>query len=101
MCEFFSKLGVVFSTAELIKLEYSPGPLRAILVSPFPLSLLMCFFTYVLCWFRLFVLLSSFAGMMLNVEKRRQLVVVTLQLKAALGPSIVDDSTPSAPTPVD
>jgi len=46
-----------------------------------------------------YVLFSSYAGMMLNTEKRRQLAVVTLQLKAAPGPSIVDASTPSTPTP--
>jgi len=33
--------------------------------------------------------------MVLNVEKRRELAVVALQLKAASGPSIVDASAPA------
>ena len=36
VCEFFSKLGVVFSTAELIKLEYSPGTLKDYIGIPLP-----------------------------------------------------------------
>jgi len=36
MCEFFSKLGVVFSTIELIKLEYNPGSLKGYIGIPLP-----------------------------------------------------------------
>jgi len=44
-----------------------------------------------------YVLSSSYAGMVLNTEKRRQ-DAVAAQLKAALGPSAPG---PSAPAPVD
>ena len=53
-------------------------------------------------------LLFSYAGMVLNAEKRRQLAEVALQRKVAPGPSDANASTPvasalgpSAPAPVD
>jgi len=72
VCEFFSKLGVVFNTAELIKLEYNPGSLESYIGIPLSLS-----FAYVsllvVCTAGLvsYVLYSSYVGMVLNAEKRR------------------------------
>ncbi|XP_068477186.1 uncharacterized protein [Phaseolus vulgaris] len=78
VCEFFSRLGVVFNTAELIKFEYNPGSLE------------------------------GYIGMVLNAEKRRQLAEVALQRKAAPGSSAADAPTladnapgPYALVPVD
>ena len=53
VCEFFSKLGAVFSTIELIKLEYNLKSLKAYIGTPFPLFLLMFLFTCMLYWFKL------------------------------------------------
>ena len=107
VCEFFSKLGVVFSTAELIKLEYNPGSLKGCIGIP-PSPCLCLRVSLLVCLVGSYVLLSSYAEMVHNAEKRRQFVVVALQLRAALGPSVADASAPatstpgpSAPAPVD
>jgi len=109
VCEFFSRLGVVFNTAELIKFEYNPGSLEGYIGIPLPLA-----FTYVSLLLVCsagsvsYVLYSSYVGMVLNAEKRRQLAEVALQRKAAPGSSAADAPTladnapgPYAPVPVD
>jgi len=52
MCRFFSKLGALFSTVELIKLEYNPKSLKAYIGTPSPLFLLMFHFACVYCLFK-------------------------------------------------
>ena len=109
VCEFLSSLGVVFSTAELIKLEYIPKVLKAYIRTCFPLFLLMCcsllvsFFDLLIIFLSSYASLPSYASMVLNAEKRRKLAEVALQRKAAPDPSVADASAPvaSAPAPVD
>jgi len=45
-CEFFSSLGVVFSTAELIKLEYNPRPFKVYIGIPLS-STFTCLYLHV------------------------------------------------------
>jgi len=109
VCGFFSKLGLVFSTVELIKLKYSLRSLKGYIGIALPptfayVSLLLARFAGLVSY----VLFSSYAEMVLNTEKRRQFTVVALQLWGAPGPSVVDASAPttstlgpSAPAPLD
>jgi len=99
VCNFFSNLRAVFNTVDLLKLEYNPKSLKRYIGTPSS-PILVC---VSLCLCVLFVLnsyapSSSYAGMVLNTEKRRQLAVVAAQLKIAPGPSA---SGPSAPAPID
>ena len=47
VCAFFSNLGALFSTIELIKLEYNPKALKGYIGIPSPLFLLMFHFACV------------------------------------------------------
>jgi len=107
VCEFFSNLGVVFSTVELIKLEYNPKALKGYIGT---FSLFASYITLNLCLW----VWGSYASMVLTTEKRKQLAEVALQHRAAPDPSDADASAPadapptttsapnpSAPTPLD
>jgi len=49
VCQFFYNLGAVFSTIELLKLEYNPKALKVYIGSPSPLFLVMFLFACVHC----------------------------------------------------
>jgi len=100
--DLLSDLQALFSTVELLKLEFSPKALKGYIGTCLPLFLLFLFTffcTWVLSWFRLLCVIVFFAGMVLNAEKKRQLAVVALQLKAAPGPSPDDASAPATSAP--
>jgi len=98
VCNYFSDLGAVFSTVELLKLEYNPKSLKGYIGTPFSLSFLC--FSLLVCVIFLdsYTLLLSYAGMVFNAEKRRQLDAVATQMKATPGPSTAGLS---APPPID
>jgi len=52
VCAFFSNLGAVFSTIELLKLEYNPKALKGYIGTPSPLFMLMFLFSCVHYWFK-------------------------------------------------
>jgi len=104
VCQLLSRLGVVFNTAKLIKLECSPKNLKGYI------GILSCFYFYLLehCVGSLsYALLFSRADMVLNAEKRRMLAEVAFKRKAGVGlsvdapPALISAPSPSAPAPVD
>jgi len=110
MCQLLSSLGMVFNTAEMIKLEYSPKHLKGYIGILFDSA----HFTCILCWFTSYALLFSCVDMVLNAEKRRMLAEATSKLKAGVGlsdakaaapvdaPSTpIPTPSPSAPAPAD
>ena len=103
---------MVFSTAELIKLEYVPKPLKSYigtcLLFPLPLLVFIC----MLCWFTfLYALFVSHTDMVHNAEKRRLLAKVALKRKATpdvdasspvdAPPAPISAPSPFAPAPMD
>ena len=90
VCEFLSSLGVVFSTVELIKLEYSPKAPKSYIGTCLPLLYLYLFLLVHYVGLYSHVLLFSYVDMVLTIEKRRHLAEVALQRKVAPGPSVVD-----------
>ena len=78
VCDFLSNLRVVFSSFELIKHEYNPTSLKAYIGTPFPPTPASVFLPVCVACLNSYVLSPPYAGMVLDTEKRRHLVIVAM-----------------------